>query len=37
MDRRTSFELTVTGGQLYLTVGGQSFSGEVAEHRLDGV
>ena len=34
IDRRTSFELTVTGGQLYLTVGGQSFSGSIAEHRL---
>lgn len=35
IDRRTSFELTVTGGQLYLTAGGQSLTGTLTEHRLE--
>lgn len=35
IDRRTSLELTVTGGQLYLTSGGQGLTVAIAEHRLD--
>jgi uncharacterized protein YaeQ len=35
IDRRTSLELTVTGGQLYLTTGGQALSCTLTEHRLE--
>jgi uncharacterized protein YaeQ len=35
IDRRTKMEVTVTGGQLYITTGGQALTGEVTEHRLD--
>ncbi|HEX7186030.1 MAG TPA: YaeQ family protein [Thermoanaerobaculia bacterium] len=35
IDRRTSFDLSVTGRQMYLTLGNESFSGAVTEHRLD--
>ena len=34
VDRRTSLELTVTGGQLYVTTGGKALTGTVTEHRL---
>ena len=35
LDRRTSLGLSVSGGELYLTVGGQSLSGPVTEHRIE--
>lgn len=35
VDRRTSLELTVTGGQLFLTTGGQALTGTITQHRLD--
>jgi uncharacterized protein YaeQ len=35
IDRRTKLEITVTGGQLYITTGGQAFTGTVTQHRLD--
>lgn len=35
IDRRTGLELTVTGGQLYLTTGGQALTSAISEHRLD--
>jgi uncharacterized protein YaeQ len=34
IDRRTKLEITVTGGQLYITTGEQAFTGTVTEHRL---
>lgn len=34
IDRRTSLELTVTGGELYLTTGGQALTGTLTAHRL---
>ncbi len=35
LDRRTSFDLSLTGGQLYLSLGGQSLSGPITEHRIE--
>jgi uncharacterized protein YaeQ len=35
VDRRTKLEVTVTGGQLYITTGGQALSGAVTQHRLE--
>jgi uncharacterized protein YaeQ len=35
LERRSALDLSVTGGQLYLTLAGQSFSGAVTEHRID--
>lgn len=35
LDRRTSLDLSLTGGQLYLSVGGQSLSGPLTEHRIE--
>lgn len=35
LDRRTTLDLSLTGGQLYLSLGGQSLSGPVTEHRID--
>lgn len=34
LDRRTVMQMTVSGGQIYLTVGGDSWSGGVREERL---
>jgi uncharacterized protein YaeQ len=34
LDRRTVLQMTVSGGQIYLTVGGQSWSGGVREDRI---
>jgi uncharacterized protein YaeQ len=34
LDRRTSIELAVTEGHLYLTIGGETLDGVVTEHRL---
>ena len=36
LGRRLRLRLAVTGGQLYLDVAGQSLTGSVAEHRLEG-
>jgi uncharacterized protein YaeQ len=36
LDRRLRLRLAVTGGHLYLDVAGQSLTGGVAEHRLEG-
>ncbi len=36
LDRRTKIDLSVTGGQLYLSLGARSFSGAVVEHRIEG-
>jgi len=35
LDRRTKIDLSVTGGQLYLSLGERSFSGAVVEHRIE--
>lgn len=35
LDRRTAVDLSVTGGQLYLSLGDRSFSGAVTEHRIE--
>jgi uncharacterized protein YaeQ len=35
IDRRTKLEVTVTGGQLYITTGGQALTGAITGHRLD--
>lgn len=35
LDRRTAIDLSVTGGQLYLSLGDRSFSGAVTEHRIE--
>jgi uncharacterized protein YaeQ len=34
LDRRMTFHLSVAGRELYLDVGGKTFSGPLAEHRL---
>jgi hypothetical protein len=34
LDRRMAFHLSVAGRELYLDVGGKTFSGPLAEHRL---
>lgn len=36
LDRRTRVDLSVTGGQIYLSLGERSFSGAVVEHRIEG-
>ncbi len=36
LERRTKIDLSVTGGQLYLSLGERSFSGAVVEHRIEG-
>ena len=35
LDRRTSINLSVSGGELYLTMGDQSLSGPVIEHHIE--
>ena len=35
LDRRTAVDLSVTGGQLYLSLGERSFSGTATEHRIE--
>lgn len=35
LDRRTSMSLSVSGGELYLSIGGKSLSGPVTEHRIE--
>ncbi len=35
LDRRTAVDLSVTGGELYLSLGDRSFSGAVTEHRIE--
>lgn len=35
LERRTRFDLSVTGRHLYLTLGSRSLSGPVTEHRLE--
>lgn len=35
LDRRTAVDLSVTGGQLYLSLGDRSFSGTVTEHHIE--
>jgi uncharacterized protein YaeQ len=35
IDRRTTMAIVVTEGQLYIQIGGNSFTGTIAEHRLD--
>jgi uncharacterized protein YaeQ len=34
IDRRTKLEVTVTGGQLYVTTSGKALNGAITEHRL---
>ncbi len=36
LDRRTAFDLSVTEGTLYLTIGGDLLTGTLATHRLTG-
>jgi uncharacterized protein YaeQ len=36
LDRRASFALTVSGGELHLSIGEQTFAIAMTEHRLDG-
>ncbi len=36
LERRTSFSLSVTGGELYLSIGTQTFTLPMIEHRLAG-
>jgi uncharacterized protein YaeQ len=36
LERRTAFDLSVTDGMLYLTIGGELISGPVTAHRLAG-
>ena len=36
IDRRTSFALSVSGGELFLALGGETFTLPVEEHRLPG-
>lgn len=36
LERRTAFDLSVTDGEMYLTVGGQLLSGPLTQHRLAG-
>ena len=36
LERRTAFDLSVTEGTLYLTIGGESLASEVRTHRLSG-
>jgi uncharacterized protein YaeQ len=35
LDRRTAFDLSLTGGQLYATVGDRSATGTIEAHRLE--
>jgi len=35
IDRRTALDVSRTGGHLYVTVAGESFSGPVEEHRIE--
>lgn len=35
LDRRTSMSVSVSGGEIYLSVGSRSLSGPVTEHRID--
>lgn len=35
LDRRTAIDLSVTGGQLYLSLGDRSFAGAVTEHHIE--
>lgn len=35
LERRTRFDLSVTGGHLYLTLGSRGLSGAVTQHRLE--
>ena len=37
LDRRVAFDLSVTDGDIYVTVGGETFSGRVQRHALAGV
>lgn len=36
LERRTSFDLSVADGMLYLTIGGEALSGPLTTHRLAG-
>ena len=35
LDRRVQAQMSVTGGSVYLEVGGRSFSGTITEHRIE--
>lgn len=35
LDRRTTLSVSVSGGEIYLSVGSRSLSGPVTEHRID--
>lgn len=37
VERRTTMSIVVTEGQLYIEVGGEAISGQIREHRLEGV
>ena len=36
LERRTAFELSVTDGMLYVTIGGELLSGALRTHHLTG-